>query len=93
MNDIASPISAFVRDCCIKGEQYRAAIDDLYASWCDWCKEQGREHPGTKQMFGRDLTAAVQCLKVVQPRDGEGGRYRAYDGIGIVSNSTSTHGF
>lgn len=30
----------------------------LFESWCEWSKQQGRDHPGTAQTFGRDLRAA-----------------------------------
>jgi putative DNA primase/helicase len=47
-----------------------------------WCQEQGRDKPGTKQTFGRDLRAACPGLKVTQPRHGDE-RERAYQGIRI----------
>ena len=44
----------------------------LYNHWRAWCQDQGREHPGSKQTFGRDLAAAVSGLKTTQPRDQNG---------------------
>jgi hypothetical protein len=43
--------------------------------------KQGRDHPGTKQTFGRDLGAAVPELRIRQPRDADGRQYRTYQGI------------
>lgn len=58
-----------------------ARADDLYDAWKQWCDGQGRDKPGTKQMFGRDLHAAFPVLKVTRPRDPLGRRYRQYEGI------------
>ena len=82
MADLSSPVGAFVRDRCLVGPSYRAAVDDLFAEWKLWCEHNGRREHGTAQSFGRDLMAAVATLKRVQGREGES-RYRAYDGIGI----------
>lgn len=82
--DLASPISAFVRDCCVVGPGYRVPVDDLYAAWREWCEAGGRREPGAVQTFARDLLAAVPGLGTSQPRDGER-RYRAYEGIGLVA--------
>ena len=80
--DQASPTSAFVRDCCDVTAAGEVAVDDLYAAWKAWCEDNGRDKPGTKQIFGRNLNAAVPGLVKVQPRDGEA-RYRGYTGIRI----------
>ncbi len=82
--DLASPISAFVRDRCIVSPGYRVPTDDLYAAWRRWCEANGRREPGTVQTFGRDLLAAVPGLEGTRPRDGDA-RYRAYEGIGLVA--------
>ena len=55
LEDLASPIGAFVRECCDIGTAYSVASDSLFVAWKIWCAEQGRDHPGTKQSFGRDL--------------------------------------
>jgi len=81
--DLTSPVSAFVRDCCRVGPAYRVSVDDLFAGWKEWCEKNGRREPGTIQTFGRNLLAAVPTLRQSRPRE-EGGRYRAYEGIGLV---------
>jgi putative DNA primase/helicase len=84
MGDLASPIAMFVRECCIVGPQYSAAVDDVYAAWREWCEANGRDRPGTKQSFGRDLRAALPMLR--DSRRGDGNvRYRQYEGIAITS--------
>ncbi|HKQ50463.1 MAG TPA: phage/plasmid primase, P4 family [Phycisphaerae bacterium] len=80
--DLASPVAAFVRDRCVLGPQYEAYIEGLHDEWKEWCEENGRDHPGTRQTFGRDLIAALPGLRRSRPRDGEL-RRRAYVGIGL----------
>jgi len=82
LEDLGSPIGAFIREKCKTGAGHQSEVDEMFQAWCDWCANQGRDHPGTKQSFGRDLHAACPGLKVVQPRDGIG-RSRAYQGIGL----------
>jgi len=86
LGDLASPVSAFVRDCCMIGPGYQANVDDMYAAWKDWCEGHGRDHPGTIQTFGRDLLAAVPSLRRARLRDGDD-RRRAYVGIGLQAEA------
>jgi putative DNA primase/helicase len=78
--DLSSPIGAFLRDRCVIGAEHDVTVSRLFDSWCEWCKAQGRDHPGTAQSFGRDLRAAIPGLKVTQPRDGDD-RVRFYRGL------------
>ena len=82
--DLSSPMSAFVRDRCKLDSAAEIDCSRLYIEWRDWCEEQGRDKPGTKQTFGRDLWAAVPALRVTQPRDGDT-RLRMYQGITLKS--------
>lgn len=82
LEDLGSPISAFVRDMCEFGPAKRVEIGFLFEAWVGWCKTQGRDHPGTTAVFGRDLRAAVSGLRVSQPR-ADGSRIRFYEGIGL----------
>jgi putative DNA primase/helicase len=81
LEDLGSPIGAFVRDKCVIGPQHEVGVDDLYADWRAWCANNGRGVT-SKQVFGRDLRAAFPGIKVRQPRDEGGGRFRVYQGIG-----------
>ncbi|HVS71087.1 MAG TPA: phage/plasmid primase, P4 family [Phycisphaerae bacterium] len=83
LEDLASPIGAFIRDICIVRAGQFVAVDELFDRWKSWCESEGRDHPGTKQSFGRDLSSAVPGLTISQPRDSSGSRFRAYEGIGI----------
>ena len=84
LEDLGSPIGAFLRDRCTLGAGHGVRTDVLYDAWCAWCRVQGREHTGNKQTFGRDMSAAVAGLKVAQPRGDDGSRVRYYEGIGLV---------
>ena len=59
MEDLSSPVLAFVRDRCVTGPGYRVWVDDLYNAWKDWCEQDGRTAVTNKQTFGRDLATAV----------------------------------
>jgi len=83
LDDITSPIGAFVKDRCVVGPEWRCPVDDLFAAWRKWCESIGRREAGTVQTFGRDLKAAIPSLRMARPREGAS-RYRAYDGIGLA---------
>jgi putative DNA primase/helicase len=82
LEDLASPISAFMRDRCETGPACSVSCDRLYEAWQLWCEDQGRDHPGTKQVFGRDLRAALPEMSTQQLREGAD-RYRIYRGISV----------
>jgi putative DNA primase/helicase len=80
MQALASPISVFISETCVVepgGEVPRTA---LYRAWRDWCRDHGRDQPGTEQSFGRDIAAAVPDLRHHRPRV-NGERIRMYAGL------------
>lgn len=79
MEDLGSPVAAFVRDCCTVGTGHRAWIDSLYQAWRGWCEADGRNVVSTKQSFGRDLAAAVPGIS----RRRGTGMAAFYEGIAI----------
>jgi putative DNA primase/helicase len=81
LEDLSSPIAAFIRDRCVVGADQHVETDGLWTAWKSWCQDDNR-HPGTKAVFGRDLKAAVPTVKRVRLRDGDDRDY-AYDGIGL----------
>jgi putative DNA primase/helicase len=81
MMDLASPVSAFVRDCCVRGRDASVPRDTLYQAWKTWAEDNGHEH-GAKSTFARNLRAVVPALKDSRPR-GEGTRERIYHRIGL----------
>jgi putative DNA primase/helicase len=82
LEDLGSPTRAFLRELCEIGPFHTVGIDELYQAWCEWCTEQGQDHPGTKQTLGRNLLAVIPGLRPIRPRDGTG-RRRGYQGVGL----------
>jgi len=82
LEDLGSPIGAFLRDCCVVAPGQMVEIERLFEVWTEWRKAHGSDHAGTTQTFGRDLRAAVPGLKRVQPRDETCGRLSLYEGVG-----------
>jgi putative DNA primase/helicase len=83
LEDLGSPVTAFIRDRCAVGAGRTVEVNRLYAAWQDWCRSEGRDHAGTRQTFGRDLKAAVAGVKVSNPLRVDGDRVRFYEGIGL----------
>lgn len=82
IEDLGSPVGAFVRDCCAVDAAQSVHHDDLFSRWRKWCAEQGRDHAGTAQTFARDLRAVVPGLQPKRWRFGSV-RVRGYQGIGL----------
>ncbi|MCA8975203.1 MAG: hypothetical protein KDC98_10800 [Planctomycetes bacterium] len=78
IEDLSSPVGAFVRERCVVGQGHRVACTDLFDAWVAWCRQDGRTGHSTKQTFGRDLTAAFPG---VSRRRGTSTAF--YDGIGL----------
>jgi putative DNA primase/helicase len=83
LEDLGSPIGAFVRDECEIGPEFEIISEDLYFAWKVWCEEHGRR-VSNSQTFGRDLRAAFPSIRVTQRRI-DGRRPRVYVGIGSVT--------
>lgn len=86
LDDLASPVGAFVRDVCDVGAAFQIDKDALWDSWRQWCTDEGRDKPGTKAVFARDLRATVPGLTPVRPREGET-RSHAWRGIKLARQS------
>jgi putative DNA primase/helicase len=81
LQDLASPVAAFLRDRCTQGGEQSVPIDDLYTAWRGWAEDNGHVR-SSKQVFGRDLRASVPGLRVAQ-HGPEGTRIRVYLGVGL----------
>ncbi|MBA2489139.1 MAG: hypothetical protein H0V36_07465, partial [Chloroflexi bacterium] len=88
LQDLASPVAAFVRDQCVIGTGHEAMIDLIFGRWREWAEVNGNR-PGSRQTFGRNLRAVVPGLRVSQPRDGDT-RDRMYQGIGLRDQVQAT---
>ena len=85
LESLSAPLKVFVRDCCTIGEARTVEIQVLYASYLQWCKDNGRDRPSNKQTFGRDLHTSFPWLTESQPRKPDGSRPRLYQGIGLCA--------
>jgi putative DNA primase/helicase len=75
LEDLASPVTAFVRECCILETNRRVQKEVLYKAWKGWCENQGQQ-PSSQIVFGRNLCAAFP-----QVRPGHAGPKLYYYGI------------
>lgn len=82
MEDLGSPISAFIRDRCTVEPGRSVECRAAFEAWRSWCQAEGRDHAGNAQTFGRDLRAAVPGLRVSNLRV-SGDRTRFYEGIDL----------
>lgn len=82
LEDLSSPIGSFLKQCCTVDPKRNVECGRLYRAWVAWCRSEGRDKPGTRQSFGRDLRSAVSGLWISQPRV-EDGRLRFYEGVGL----------
>ena len=80
LDELASPISAFVSARCDVGPTLEVEIGRLFAAWKEWCHENGRDHPGDVPGLGRNLRATIPTLKTVQNRK-DGTRVRSFRGL------------
>ena len=84
MEDLASPVLAFVRECCIVEAGERTWVDALYSAWKSWCERDGRTIVTSKQTFGRDLAAAAPGVT----RRRGAGDVPFYEGIALKGGTT-----
>lgn len=63
LEDLSSPVGAFVREKCMFGSGYRCDLNDVYAAYRKWCEDEGRSAVATKSTFSRDLLAAAPGVR------------------------------
>lgn len=63
LEDLSSPVGAFVRERCDFVPGARTYIDELYTAYKLYIEGEGWHTPVTKPIFGRDLLAATTGLK------------------------------
>ncbi len=80
LETLASPIKSFVAERCVVAPGASIECRQLFKAWTDWTRDQGRDHAGSLQVFGRNLAAAFPAITVTRPRIG-GSRERQYQGI------------
>jgi putative DNA primase/helicase len=81
IEDIASPVKAFIRHCCKVAPGEEVLIDSLWAQFKAWAEQEGRD-PGSKAWFGRNLMSAAPGVRRARPREGDE-RVNTYQGIDL----------
>ena len=88
LEDLGSPVGAFVRDRCIVGSEHIVEKTILFVRWKEWCEEEGRTRPGNVATFGRDLHAIVPALRTSRSQSDydrlSSKRVWKYEGIGLL---------
>jgi putative DNA primase/helicase len=89
MEELASPVSAFLRDECIlphqaldeglKSDELASPVEAVWGRWQWWAKHNGHSE-GSKIDLGRKLAAVLPKFKKVRP-GGDGDRYHLYQGF------------
>ncbi len=82
LRDLASPVSAFVRDRCLISADDLVPKDDLWKVWKDWCDTEGAK-AGTKAVFVRNLRAAYAGISPSRPTV-DGKRVHLLHGISLA---------
>ncbi len=77
---LSAPIAAFLADVCEVVVGAETSVEQLYGAWCAWCKDEGREHTGTRQSLARALRAAAR-VRMVRRQTPTGKRVRFYVGV------------
>lgn len=90
MEELASPVSAFLRDEAIlpyqaldeglKPAELTSPVEDVWLRWQWWAKHNGHSE-GSKIDLGRKLSAVLPKLKKVRPRNEDG--FRSHDYVGF----------
>ena len=83
MENIASPVGQFVRECCFVGAGESVTTETIYRAWKGWCEEHGRDWPGDAAKFGQQLHAAIPKLDKHRPRR-DGKRILEYVGVRLL---------
>lgn len=89
LETLASPIKAFVAARCTLVPGASVECAELYRAWCAWTSDQGRDHAGSIQVFGRNLAAAFPTLHQASLRAGGDKRARHYEGVRLKWDSES----
>jgi putative DNA primase/helicase len=83
LQDLVSPVAAFVRERCERGREHDIEARELYVEWKTWADDSGH-HVTTAQTFGRDLRAVMPELRIVRPHN----LPRRYGGLRIKQRTT-----
>jgi putative DNA primase/helicase len=74
LEDLGSPIGAFIREWCVVGPDRQVAKADLYQRWSEWCAAERREPPGTPPRSGGTCSPPSRASAPASPGKRGGGR-------------------
>jgi putative DNA primase/helicase len=83
LEDLSSPVSAFLRQRCVTGPLQQALVRRLYEKYIAWSVLQGHR-PCSNIVFGRNLSAALPKLST-QGRH----PHRYYVGVGLIEDGAA----
>lgn len=84
LEELSSPISAWIEECCVFGEGRRIIIKELFSSWAAWCEQNSRRDTGSIQSFARDLRAKMPEIQSPPRPLINGKRERVYEGVDLT---------
>ena len=84
--DLASPISAFVNDCCEVAPDKNVLCDDIFVAWKRWTEDHGHQ-AGSKANFGKQLRSVVP--RIQRHRLSNGKRPYEFRGVGLNGDTNS----
>jgi putative DNA primase/helicase len=85
---LSSTIQGFIEDCCDVLAGASEAVELMWTTWITWCHHNGHE-PGSKNVFGAQLAAAVPGLSRARKRDEHQDRYPVYRGIRLKTQTST----
>lgn len=87
LENLSSPVMAFVRALCVVKSGVSCPNTTLYAAYTQWARDEGQSHVDTHAVFGRNLMAALPFIGKKR-LNSEGDRTRVYHGIALRSDMT-----
>lgn len=66
---MSAPLTAFVDECCVVGENHTVECGALYAVYLRWAEEEGITRTYSRQAFGQKLRTVVPSMKRERAND------------------------
>jgi len=64
--ELANPVGAFYDECVMDTPGAEVLLETFFDAWKKWCKDNGRDYPGTVQNFVRDLRTSNPRVKTIR---------------------------
>jgi putative DNA primase/helicase len=87
LEELTSPIVAFVNECCLLGPEYSETVDSLFNAFKIWCIGQEISFGWGKNSFSEKLRSAYSKLTDSRPRQQSAARPTVLNGIGLHPKS------